>query len=161
MCADVYGVVFEDPLPKMNGRRGQSQGGVDVFVQRKGVGRIGIQCKKYTFQAIGWDDVEDEVAKADKRLAPIKQLILATTAPSDARLLERVQLLSDARQAEGLFPVDIEFWDDICNHVERFTVLQDSYAPQSPGAAFHRHQEQLSTVHAVAVRSRATTRPTG
>lgn len=32
MCAQIYGVVFGDPTPKINGRKGQTQGGVDVFV---------------------------------------------------------------------------------------------------------------------------------
>ena len=52
MCAQVYGVVFKDPKSKMNGRRGQKQGGVDVFVQSAGLGRIGIQCKKYTLKPV-------------------------------------------------------------------------------------------------------------
>ena len=87
MCAQVYGVIFNDRMPKMNGRRGQAQGGVDVFVREQGVGRIGIQCKKFTMKPVMWMDVEDEVEKADKYATPIKKLILATTASSDAPLL--------------------------------------------------------------------------
>lgn len=126
MCAHVYGVVFDDRMPKMNGRRGQVQGGVDVFVKEAGVGRVGIQCKKYMMKSVKWDDVVDEVGKADKHGTPIKKLILATTAPNDAALLKKVQELSDAREAKGLFPVEVEFWEDICNHIDRFPVLQDS-----------------------------------
>ena len=59
MCAQVYGVVFNDRMPKMNGRRGQVQGGVDVFVKDASVGRVGIQCKKYTIKPVKWTDVED------------------------------------------------------------------------------------------------------
>jgi tetratricopeptide (TPR) repeat protein len=146
MCAQVYGVVFDDRTPKMNGRRGQGQGGVDVFVKEAGVGRVGIQCKKYALQPLKWKDVEDEVGKADKHGAPIKKLILATTAPSDAPLLKKVQELSDEREARGLFPVEVEFWDEICNHIERYPVLQESYAPHSPGAAFHRQETKLSAL---------------
>ncbi len=69
MCAQVYGVVFNDRMPKMNGRRGQVQGGVDLFVKELGLGRVGIQCKKYTMKPVKWTDVEDEVEKADKRPA--------------------------------------------------------------------------------------------
>jgi len=110
MCAQVYGVVFDDRMPKMNGRSGQVQGGVDVFVKEPGVGRVGVQCKKYTLKPVKWEDVEDEVNKADKHKTPIKKLILATTAPNDATLLKKVQELSDEREAKGLFPVEIEFW---------------------------------------------------
>jgi tetratricopeptide (TPR) repeat protein len=146
MCAHVYGVVFNDRLPKMNGRRGQAQGGVDVFVKEPSIGRIGIQCKKYTLKPVKWNDVEDEVAKADKNKAPIKKLILATTALNDAALLKKVQELSDKREADGLFTVEIEFWEDICNHIDRFPVLQDSYAPNLPGAAYHRQEASFSAI---------------
>ena len=156
MCAHVYGVVFDDRMPKMNGRRGQVQGGVDVFVKEAGVGRVGIQCKKYTMKPVKWDDVVDEVGKADKHGTPIKKLILATTAPNDAALLKKVQELSDAREAKGLFPVEVEFWEDICNHIDRFPVLQDSYAPNSPGAAYHRQDAALSNLQTLVLEQRDT-----
>lgn len=155
MCAQVYGVVFDDRTPKMNGRRGQGQGGVDVFVKESGVGRVGIQCKKYALQPLKWKDVEDEVGKADKHGTPIKKLILATTAPSDAPLLKKVQELSDEREARGLFPVEVEFWDEICNHIERYPILQESYAPHSPGAAFHRQETKLSALSDLMLETKA------
>lgn len=158
MCAQVYGVVFDDPMPKMNGRRGQVQGGVDVFVKEVGVGRVGIQCKKYTMKPVKWEDVVDEVGKADTHGTPIKKLILATTAPNDAPLLKKVQELSDDREAKGFFPVEVEFWEDICNHIDRFPVLQDSYAPHSPGAAFHRQETSLATIRGIVLETNSTVR---
>lgn len=155
MCAQVYAVVFNDRMPKMNGRRGQVQGGVDVFVKDASVGRVGIQCKKYTMKPVRWSDVEDEVGKADKHNTPIKKLILATTAPNDATLLKKVQELSDDREAKGLFPIEVEFWEDICNHIDRFPVLQDSYAPHTPGAAFHRQEESLNAISDIVLESNA------
>ena len=101
MCAQVYGVVFNDRMPKMNGRRGQVQGGVDVFVKELGVGRVGIQCKKYTLKPVKWGDVEDEIDKADRHQTPIKKLILATTAPNDAPLLSRPCKFSTTRMNTG------------------------------------------------------------
>ncbi len=147
MCAQVYGLAFSDPTPKMNGRRGQAQGGVDIFVTQLGVGRVGIQCKKYTAKPVKWTDVEAEVKEADDRKTPIKKLVIATTSRSDASLLAKVQALSDAREAKGLFPVEIEFWEDICNHIDRFPALQDSYAPNAPGAAFYRQDQAIRAVH--------------
>lgn len=155
MCAQVYGVVFDDRMPKMNGRSGQVQGGVDVFVKEPGVGRVGVQCKKYTLKPVKWEDVEDEVNKADKHKTPIKKLILATTAPNDATLLKKVQELSDEREAKGLFPVEIDFWGDICNHIDRYPVLQDHYAPHSPGAAYHRQEASLNALNDIALKSHA------
>lgn len=156
MCADVYGVVFHDPKPKTNGRKGQSQGGVDVFVNAHGIGRIGVQCKKYFRTTLEWKHVEDEVGKADKYKTPIKTLLIATTSPSDASLLHKVQLLSDGREAQGLFSVEVEFWEDIENHINRFTSLQDSYAPHSPGAAYYRQDQKLDRLHELTIESHNT-----
>lgn len=118
------------------------------------MGRMGIQCKKYTLKPLKWEDVEDEVAKADKHGTPIRKLILAATAPSDALLLKKVQELSDAREVKGLFPVEVEFWDDICNHIERYPVLQESYAPHGPGAANHRQEAKLSALGALVLETK-------
>lgn len=158
MCAQVYGVVFNDRMPKMNGRRGQVQGGIDVFVKESGLGRVGIQCKKYTMKPLKWEDVEDEVGKADKNKTPITKLLLATTAPNDAPLLKKVQELSDDREAKGLFSVEVEFWEDICNHIDRFPFLQDSYAPHTPGAAFHRQEASLSAISDIVLETNTTVR---
>jgi tetratricopeptide (TPR) repeat protein len=154
MCVQVYGVVFKDPLPKTNGRSGQGQNGVDIFVKDVALGRIGIQCKKYTLKPVKWTDVTDEVKKADTGRVAIKKLILATTALNDAVLLKQVQELSDEREEKGLFTVEIEFWGDICNHIDRYPVLQDSYSPNSPGASFYRTDVKLSSVHDVALQTR-------
>jgi tetratricopeptide (TPR) repeat protein len=155
MCVQVYGVVFKDPMPKTNGRSGQAQNGVDIFVKAPALGRVGIQCKKYTLKPVKWKDVTDEVDKADEGRVAIKKLILATTAVNDAVLLRQVQELSDEREAKGLFPVEIEFWGDICNHIDRYTVLQDSYSPNSPGASFHRTAAKLSSIQQISLETRA------
>ncbi|WP_130472343.1 tetratricopeptide repeat protein [Candidatus Magnetaquicoccus inordinatus] len=145
MCANIYGVVYGDPTPKINGRKGQSQGGVDIFVTAK-IGRIGIQCKKYFLTQIEWKHVEEEVAKSDKFETPIKRLLMATTSQNDAALLKKVQLLSDEREEAGKFGVEIEFWEDIQLRIDSHTILQDSYRPQSPGAAYHRQSEEMARI---------------
>ena len=151
MCANVYGVVFDDPSPKINGRKGQAQGGVDIFVNAKGIGRIGIQCKKYFLTKLKLEHVVDEVGKADKHKIPIKRLLIATTSQSDATLLHDVQLLSDIREGTGQFTVEVEFWEDIENRIGSFPVLQDSYAPHSPGAAYYRQEKVLERVQELAI----------
>ncbi len=146
MCAQIYGVVFADPLPKINGRKGQKQDGIDVFVNARDIGRIGIQCKKYFRIKLKREHIEEEIKKADKNKVPIKRLLIATTSPSDASLLQEILLLSDERGAKGLFCVEVEFWEDIENRINSFTVLQDSYAPQSPGAAYYRQDQKLDRI---------------
>jgi transcription elongation GreA/GreB family factor len=156
MCAEIYGVVFNDPRPKVNGRKGQAQGGVDVFVEAQGFGRIGVQCKKYLRTALEWKHVVEEVQKADKFGTPIRQMLIATTAPSDAALLKKVQVLSDDRQRAGKFGVEIEFWEDIENRIASHTILQDSYSPQAVGAAFHRQASELAVIKGITVEVRDT-----
>ncbi|MDY0748700.1 hypothetical protein SNE35_29650 [Paucibacter sp. R3-3] len=151
MCARVYGEVFQDATPKINGRRGQAQAGVDVFVN-SAAGRVGIQAKRYVDGALTLKDVEAEVSKADKGKAPIVRLIVATTAASDVKLLRAVQARSDRRVAAGQFSVDIEFWDDICRHIRGSAKLQRDYAPNSPGATFDEMREGQRALHAASMR---------
>lgn len=147
MCARIYGTVFNDPLPQSNGRRGQKQGGIDVFIDAP-EGRIGIQCKRYADGALKLKHVEHEIAEADNAGAPIVRLIVATTATSDAVLLRAVQDLSDARVAKGQYSVKIEFWQDLCRQILGSSKLQNDYAPNAPGAVFHRLDEQNAGIEA-------------
>jgi len=147
MCARIYGTVFNDPLPQTNGRRGQKQGGIDVFIDAPG-GRLGVQCKRYADGTLKLKHVAQEVSQADLATTPIVRLIFATTATSDAVLLRQVQELSDARIAKGLYPVKIEFWQDLCRHIRGSPKLQNDYAPNAPGAIFHRLEEQEAGLQA-------------
>lgn len=138
MCAQIYGVVFGDPLPNMNGRKGQGQRGVDVYVTHKGFGKIGIQCKKYYKTKLKWEHVEEELRKADEGKQPIVLLLIATTTASDAVLQQKVQKLSAERVAMGMFDVAVDFLEDIETRVSCYPVLQETYAPNSPGGVFNR-----------------------
>ena len=151
MCARIYGELFGDPMPKINGRRGQAQGGVDVFVN-SAAGRLGIQSKRYVDGALTLKMVEKELERAEKKNVPIVKLIVATTAAADARLLHDVQNLSDTRVAAGKFPVEIEFWDDICRHIRGNGKLQRDYAPNAPGAMFQEQRESNLAVQAAVLR---------
>lgn len=147
MCKLVYGAVFHDPRPKINGRKGQSQFGVDVYVNDStDGGRIGIQCKKYCLTKLTFKHVKTEVDEADKAKLPIKLLLIATTSESDSKLLLEVMKLSDDRKSKGLFEVEVEFWDEIESHIAENPVLQDHYAPYSPGAAYHRQERSLEVL---------------
>jgi len=154
MCLRIYGVVYSDPTAKINGRKGQAQGGVDVFVTAQGIGRIGIQCKKYWQMPLEWRHVVEEVDKADKFETPIKRLLIATTSPNDAGLLKKVQNLSDEREKTGKFGVEIEFWEDIQARIDAHPILQDSYNPQAVGAVFHRQANEMAYLKEIAVETR-------
>lgn len=172
MCATIYGLVFGDPNPQKNGRRGQKQHGVDVFIQSQKEGRIGIQSKRYADGTLTFDDVKAEIQRADAGGVPITKLIVSTTSASDAPVIRRVQDLSDKRVADGKFPVQVDYWPEVCAHINRHSFLQDHYSPNAPGAMFHRigdgqaqHTELLknilATVQASAATNQATALPSG
>jgi tetratricopeptide (TPR) repeat protein len=147
MCARIYGEVFGDSLPNINGRRGQEQAGIDVFVKTTD-GRIGIQCKRYADGRLKISHINQEVERANNAGTPIVRLIVATTATSDSTLLREVQDLSDARAAAGLFTVDIQFWQDICRHIRSNGRLQSDYAPNDPGGGIYRIEKIASATFA-------------
>lgn len=143
MCADIYAAVFGEKLPALHGRSRQRQGGVDIFVSDRESGtRVGIQCKRYDATKLTPETVRAELAELDKSGLDVSRYIIATTLPRDAPLLQAVQRLSDERTASGLCRVDVEFWEDLCNHIRRIDFLQGLYAPTMPGGVLHTLQEQ-------------------
>ena len=141
LCGHIYSVVLKDPLPKNNGRRGQKQNGVDVFVQKDFIQdkehRIGIQCKdvkKLSFDGKSGDSVCAEIRKAEAGGAEIGHLLISTTLPNDARLTEAVQAYSDQRAQAKLFTVAIDFWEDISQKIRDNEVLLGKYSSTSDAA---------------------------
>lgn len=161
MCATVYGEIFGDLTPKLNGRSGQKQGGIDVIVEAA-PGRIGIQCKRYQDGRLKFKHVEHEAREADAGPVKISKLIIATTAANDAPLLAEVVAFSDERVAKGLFPVEVEFWDDIRGHINRRPTLLALYDPTAPGALYRQladSQEGISQLLETLARNLQSAKP--
>jgi hypothetical protein len=141
LCGHVYGKVLKDPLPKNNGRRGQKQFGVDLFIQKdfkqNKENRIGIQCKavkKLSFNGASGDSVCAEVKKAEAGDAQIAHLLITTTLPNDANLTSDVQKYSDERSQLGKFTVAIDFWEDISQKIRDDEILLSKYTSTSDAA---------------------------
>ncbi|MEM5366449.1 hypothetical protein V4C53_10430 [Paraburkholderia azotifigens] len=141
-CLVVYRIVFQDPFATRNGRTGQKQDGVDIFV-RKDQHRVGVQCKRVTFGKMTRAIIEDEVAKADAGDVPLTELVVATTAPSDAKLVGYTQQLSDERRAAGKFSVNVAFWDTFESYINQHAELQRHFAPEKPGGALYEQGKKL------------------
>lgn len=148
MCMHVYGLVFEGKANK-NGRRGQAQRGVDVYVRTRTRGVIGIQCKKYVLQKLSWQHVVDEVKEADEGKQPISMLLVATTSDSDAALQQKVMQLSEERLKKGKFEICVDFWEDIQSSIDLYPILQDRYAPHAPGGMFQRQEREIASVKGI------------
>lgn len=121
----LFAAVYQNPLAEKNGRRGQPQHGVDIYVERSDVPGewVGIQCKgkdrNYGSKPTK-EEFDKELTKAEQFAPSLNRWIFATTAPRDEGLQAHVRQVSKARQASGKFPVDILGWD----------VLQEMIAAQ-------------------------------
>lgn len=138
LCAHIYGVIFNCKTPTMYGRKGQKQYGLDVLVyennQNTSSNRIGIQCKhvsKLPFDGNDKVTIVKEIAKADSGQQEISQLIISTSLPSDQKLTDAVNALSDERVNNGKFPVEIQFWNDIENYITNSNILSQRYHSNS------------------------------
>lgn len=112
MVREAYALRWNSPNLQINGRRGQSQAGVDLFGEDD-LGRLaGIQCKLYS-KGLTLKTVETEVEKAEQFEPQIQSLYIATTYPADADLQRKVRLISRKRVSDNLFSVGLIFWSDI------------------------------------------------
>jgi hypothetical protein len=141
LCANVYGARFGDRMPSVNGRTGLKQHGIDVLITRPDAGRIGIQCKRYELTKLRIDDLVKDIEKTDLAGWHIDTLVFATTALRDVNLLQWSEQISAQRLKAGKFPIHIEFWKDICNHIFTYPELQHRYAPHAPGGILYEVRE--------------------
>jgi hypothetical protein len=86
LCLEVYRVVFNEPLPETNGRNGQAQAGADSYFVTSAGERIAVQAKRYNKGGLSQQLVQDEIDRAERGSSAIGRLLIATSAPSDARL---------------------------------------------------------------------------
>lgn len=130
----LFAAIYANPLAKKNGRRGQPQHGVDVYVERaeEPGSWIGIQCKgkeqNYGAKATA-REFDAELAKAERFQPGLSLWIFVTTAPDDAELQEHARKVSTARSAKGLFAVDILGWDALVALIaEHQPVMREFYS---------------------------------
>jgi hypothetical protein len=138
LCAHIYGEVFNCKTPTIYGRRGQKQYGLDILVYKDNLNKssnlIGVQCKHVTKLPFDGPDsvtIVKEIAKADSGQQQISQLLIATSLPSDRKLTDAVNALSEKRVSEGKFPVEVQFWNDIENHIFNSSNLSERYHSNS------------------------------
>ena len=109
LCLELFRELWDDPGVQKNGRRGQSQDGVDVFGKDRGL-QVGVQCKQKSGllrTKVSPAELEAEVEAARRFRPRLARFILATTGPRDAKVQER------ARQLSKDFEVEVWSWQDI------------------------------------------------
>jgi hypothetical protein len=93
------------------GRNGQAQNGVDIYGKwRKSI--IGIQCKRLE-RKLTLAMVKSEIKKAEAFAPALTKYVIATTDRRDARMQSKILEINSEKATDGLFEVEILYWDAI------------------------------------------------
>jgi len=130
---DIFSRWWNDTKAQRHGRSGQPQQGVDIYGQPTGLNGqyVGVQCKRTENGRLTRQKIEAEIAQADAFRPPLAAYTIATTESRDAALQQATREINEARQARGIFPVDIVFWEDLCDalsHPDNRDLLRKHYA---------------------------------
>ena len=126
LCLDLYKAEFGDKTQK-NGRQGQSQNGVDIFVSDQ---HIGIQCKKREFdKRVTETELREEVKKAKNFRPLLQRFILATTCKRDTIIQKTARLVSENHRKQNLFSVEIHSWEEIKSLLDTHPDVYEKYYP--------------------------------
>lgn len=114
MCQALARCIWMTPYVTANGRPGQKQHGVDLYgTPHNATGVHGMQCK--CVAELTEHELLEEVDKAKGFQPRLAEFIVATTAPKDATLLAVARRITEEHRHNGLFPVRLLAWDDLCS----------------------------------------------
>lgn len=156
LCHALWIRLWSDPNAQQNGRSGQRQVGVDIYGTPAGSSRPhGIQCKSKDLllgSRLTQAEVLAEVEEAKKFLPPLAELIIATSAESDAELQALARRTTQEHRAVGRFDVHVYGWKEIVARLVQFSDLVDRfYGTQFPsgGVVLNAEtEERLTRRHA-------------
>jgi hypothetical protein len=128
-----------DPATQNNGRSGQPQHGVDIFGKRGGpVGHyVGVQCKGKDIdygKPVTERELRDEVETSKGFVPDIREFILITTAPDDAKIQQSARLLEAEVRANGRdLSVAVWGWGRLQQEIGRFAdAIREFHPDGSP-----------------------------
>ena len=132
MCADLWGEIWGDRHTQLYGRQGQRQHGVDI----KGVDCKGKQCgaqckgkKNWPPSTLTTEEIDNEVAEAEKFYPPLNEFILLTTAPNDVSAQDHVAALNSDQNSSIGFRVEVYSWDEIRRRLSTYPALLRKHYP--------------------------------
>ena len=118
-CRDLWTLIWDDPSAERNGRRGQSQCGVDVFGLPAGADAYeGVQAKAYGREMTD-AEIQHEIDEARKFTPALRKLIIACTGPRDAKGQTYVRRVNVDHRRAKLFTVSLLGWEDIKDLVQK------------------------------------------
>lgn len=133
MCHQLYGRIWQDVGCARVGRSGQAQFGVDIIGTYRQM-PIGLQCKHYNKKPFTLKTVTDDIKKAEAADLAIGHLKFATTAPGSSEIVKAVFELSERRRSEGRFTISVDFWGDICGHLQMHPEVGRAFISNFPGS---------------------------
>ncbi len=113
-CKDLWKDILKYYTVERYGRRGQSQEGVDVACISKDE-VIGIQCKRV--EKLTENDIDKEINLAKNFEPKLDKYIIATTLKKDKNLQKHVFKKSIENEQNGLFKIEIIFWDGLTDKI--------------------------------------------
>lgn len=108
------------------GRQGQTQHGVDS-TGFSGNRLIGLQCKNHPAGNISYSEIKNEIKEAEEFSPKLSEYIIVTSADNDEKLQSKVIALSKERRRAKKFPVDLVFWEGLCDLVLKYPDLTYKY----------------------------------
>lgn len=141
LCFDLYRSVWQTDDAHLHGRKGQKQGGIDVYgTDRRSGKRVGVQCKGKDRDFGGRvteQELKREVAAARTFHPPIDFFVLATTAPNDKTIQAVARALTEEHLRDGFFEVHVVGWEElrqlIYEHPQIIEVHSADLSPTLPG----------------------------
>lgn len=133
LCCDVFSAIWSDSNTQKNGRGGQKQNGVDIFGRPKGSAEYnGVQCKGKNIgygNPVTVKELREEVKKAFSFQPAIKDFILVTTHPKDAKIEKEARLLTKDNLTKGKFSVSVWGWEDLQSKIENYEWIIKKHYP--------------------------------
>jgi cellulose synthase operon protein C len=121
-CVVLFQAELKDPHAQEYGRHGQKQRGIDVLGRRNGDPNhfVGIQCRRYV-EPLKKAEILKDCKAALTIKAGLKEIIFATTCPSDTKATDAaIEVESELRAQGHDLKVVIYSWSDlelkICQH---------------------------------------------
>lgn len=136
LCLKLWGEIWNVPHEiEFNSDNAQGQQGVDIYAPiDEGLKYFGIQCKNKKLNLIDGSpnriakgDVQAEIDKAKTFKPKLSKLIIATSMPKDQQIEEYVRIKSIEHVEQGLFSIQICFWEFFERKILEFSKVHDWY----------------------------------
>lgn len=131
LCKKLWGEIWDCNEIKKNGRKGQSQNGVDIYGVPKGeCSYYGIQCKgkdEYSHRQLSKNEIDSEIELAKSFNPKLMKFYFATTANKDSKIEEYIRVKDLENRKEGLFEVHLFSWEDIVDLIDENKRTHDWY----------------------------------